>query len=123
MWPGFKWKCDRALKLEKLANDLHDLQNSFLDKLSDRLNSFLTPSEVRGFYLEKLPLETVSPAPDPMLNISTISTLVSAAAAETTQRVPATFVKPIYPLGEGVLQAKDLETLRNFRKGGGPPSR
>ena len=94
------------------------MPKSFLDKLSDRLISFITPTEVRALYLEKTPLETEPPTHAPELNISTISTLVSVAAAEITQRVPTTLVKPIYPLGEGVLQAKDLETLHNFRKDG-----
>ena len=65
-----------------------------------------------------MPLESAPPALAAALNIFTISTLVSAAAAEITQLVPATFVKPVYTLGDRVLQAKDLETLRNFRKDG-----
>lgn len=111
-------KCDRAIKLEKLAIDLPDLPRTFLDKLSDRLISLITPAEVRALYIDKMPLQSEPPAHAPVLDISTISTLVSAAAAEITQRVPTTFVKPVYPLGDGVLQAKDLETLRNFRKDG-----
>ena len=110
--------CDRELKIAELSVNLTDIPKSFLDKLSDRLISFLTPSEVRALYLEKPPLEFAPPALATALNISTISTLVSAAAAEITQRVPETFVKPVYTLGDGVLQAKDLETLRNFRKDG-----
>ena len=110
--------CDRDLKIAELSNTLPDLPKSFLDKLSDRLISFLTPSEVRALYLENPPLEFAPPALATTLNISTISTLVSAAAAEITQRVPETFVKPVYTLGDVVLQAKDLENLRSFQKDG-----
>ncbi len=110
--------CDRELKIAELSVNLTDIPKTFLDKLSDRLISFLTPSEVRALYLENPPLESAPPALATALNISTISMLVSAAAAEITQDVSETFVKPVYTLGDGVLQAKDLETLRNFRKDG-----
>jgi len=106
------------LKIAELSVNLTDIPKSFLDKLSDRLISFPTPSEVNALYLENPPLEFAPPALANALNISTISTLVSAAAAVITQRVPETFVKPVYTLGDRVLQAKDLETLRNFQKDG-----
>ena len=109
---------ERALKLEKLANVLPNMPKSFLDKLSDRLISFLTPSEIQQLYLAKEPLENETPDPPSDLNISNISALVSAAAEEITQRMPETYIKPIYPLGDGFLQAKDLEGLRLFRKDG-----
>jgi len=110
--------CHHELKIAELSVNLTDIPKSFLDKLSDRLISFPTPSEVNALYLENPPLEFAPPALANALNISTISTLVSAAAAVITQRVPETFVKPVYTLGDRVLQAKDLETLRNFQKDG-----
>ena len=84
--------------LEQLINDLPDLPRSYLDKLSERLISLITPSEVRALYLGKMPLESANPAIAPALTASNISALVSAAAAEITQRVPETFVKAVYPL-------------------------
>ena len=66
-----------------------------------------------------MPLESAPPALAAALNIFTISTLVSAAAAEITQLVPATFVKPVYTLGDRVLQAKDWRPCVTSGKMGG----
>ena len=66
-----------------------------------------------------MPLESANPAIAPALTALNISALVSAEASEITQRVPKTFVKAIYPLGDGVLQAKDLETCATLGKMGG----
>lgn len=108
---------NRQVKIEKLARELPLLPRSFLDKISDKLITIISATEVQDLYEGRMVPDTLAqPGINHTLDLEKVSRMVETAAAELKLESPITYVKPVFSQGEGGLSGKDLDILRGHRK-------
>ncbi len=102
---------NRQVKIEKLARELPLLPRSFLDKISDKLITIISATEVQDLYEGRMVPDTLAqPGINHTLDLEKVSRMVETAAAELKLESPITYVKPVFSQGEGGYGARIISS-------------